>query len=568
MSIEPADQKEREEEPGRRVDRHGGHGAGYAILVALGIFLSRVAGLIRQRVFAHYFGKSMAAGIFQAGLRIPNFLQNLFGEGVLSAAFIPVYSRLLAEGDEETAGRVAGAVAALLALIISVIVLIAVLTTPWIVNLIVPGFEGVARDLTIRVVRILFPGVGLLVLSAWCLGVLNSHRKFFLSYVAPVLWNAAMITTMIALGGALRQADLAVALAWGTVVGSGLQFGVQLPFVFRYAPKLHFRLDTLLRPVRTVIRNTGPVILSRGVVQISAYVDQVIASYLQNGPGAVAILGYAQTLYLLPISLFGMSVAAAELPQMSSAVGTPEEVAEALRRRLSAGVRQIAFFVIPTVVGFLLVGRALVAALYQTGHFGGADSVYVWYVLAGSTIGLLAVTRGRLYNSAFYALHDTKTPLWFAMIRVTLTALLGFLFAFPLRPVVAWVIVTLLHLPAPRAVDAAMVFGTAGLTASAGMSGWLEYLLLRRAMQRRIGRVTVALKYHLKLWGSALIAGAASLAAYVTVMPRLSAVLPSNLAPVAAGAAVLAVFAVIYLPGTWLLGVEESSRLVKRLRRG
>jgi len=136
--------------------------------------------------------------VFKAAFRIPNFLQNMFGEGVLSASFIPVYASLLARGDKEEARKTAGAVAALLTLSTSILVLLGVLTAPWLIDAIAPGFQGQKRELTILLVRILFPGAGLLVASAWCLGVLNSHRKFFLSYTAPVLWNAAMIAGMIA----------------------------------------------------------------------------------------------------------------------------------------------------------------------------------------------------------------------------------------------------------------------------------------------------------------------------------------------------------------------------------
>lgn len=549
------------------MEGHRRRSSGFASLVAAGILLSRIAGLIRERAFAHYFGgTSMAAGVFRAGLRIPNFLQNLFGEGVLSASFIPVYARLLAQGEEELAGRVAGAIASILAVFVSIFVLLGVILTPLTVDLIVPGFRGEARQLTIQVVRILFPGVGVLVLSAWCLGILNSHRKFFLSYVAPVLWNAAMIATMVALGTRLSQVSLAVALAWGTVAGCFLQLAVQLPFVFRYAKGIRFAIKTSLPPVRTVIRTTGPAVLGRGVVQISAYVDQLIASYLQNGAGAVSVLGYAQTVYLLPISLFGMSVAAAELPQMSSAIGTQEEIMANLRRRLTAGVRQVAFFIIPTVVGFLLIGHMLVGALYQTGHFGRADSTYVAYVLAGSTIGMLAVTRGRIYNSAFYALHDTTTPLRFAAVRVALTAGLGYLFAFPLRPFVAWVISGLLQLPAPRPEDTALVFGAAGLTSSAGIAGWVEYLLLRATMEKRIGRVRIEPAFYLKLWGPALAAGIVSLAGIRFALPAFHgiAAVRASLQPVIDGLGALAVFGVIYLSGTLLLGIEEARRLLRR----
>ncbi len=542
--------------------------SGYAVLVAAGILLSRIAGLVRERVFAHYFGgTSMAAGVFRAGLRIPNFLQNLFGEGVLSASFIPVYARLISQGDEELAGRVAGSIASILALTISTAVLLGVTLTPWIVDLIVPGFTGEARDLTVQIVRILFPGIGILVLSAWCLGVLNSHRKFFLSYVAPVLWNAAMIATLVAFGSRLSQVSLAVALAWGTVAGSLLQLGVQAPFVFRYSKRIRFGLETSLPAVKTVIRTTGPAVLSRGVVQISAYIDQLIASFLRNGTGAVSVLGYAQTIYLLPVSLFGMSVAAAELPQMSSAVGTQEDIAASLRRRLTAGIRQVAFFIIPTVAGFLLLGRTLVAALYQSGRFGGADSRYVWYVLSGATIGLVAVTRGRVYNSAFYALHDTVTPLRFAAVRVALTAGLGYLFAFPLQPFIAWVVVVLLRLPAPGTEDTALVFGAMGLTSSAGISGWVEYLFLRASMQKRIGMVRVEPAYYARLWGSAIASGIVSALALRLALPLLhrAVTLDPSLQPVLDGGIALSLFCALYLGLTAILRVEEAARLFRRL---
>src|SRR5438552_12167227 len=530
--------------------------AGFAVLVASGILLSRIAGLVRERVFAHYLGNSDAAGAFKAALRIPNFLQNLFGEGVLSASFIPVYARLLAEKDEALAGRVAGIVASLLALAVSVIVLVGVLATPATIGLVAPGFQGDVRELTVRVVRILFPGVGLLVLSAWCLGVLNSHHKFFLSYAAPVFWNVAMIATLVALGGRLGQYPLAIALAWGTVVGSALQLGVQLPFVVRFAPGIRLALDTSLGPVREIFRNLGPVVVSRGVVQTSAYIDGMIASFL--GANAVSSLGYAQTIYLLPIGLFGMSVAAAELPQMSRAVGTPDEVFADLRARLDRGLRQIAFFVIPSVVAFLALGRRLVAALYQTGRFGPDDTRYVWYILVGSTVGLLAATQGRLYSSAFYALRDTRTPLRFALVRVALTAVLGLLFAFPLRPAMVTGM-EMLGVPLPRIAGGTLGLGAVGLTASAGMAGWVEFLLLRSALGSKIGRVELPLGFQLRLWASALVAAVAALG-----VGHLYTRLVLGRGPlahaVAVAAVVASVYGIAYFAGALALGVPEARR--------
>lgn len=512
----------------------------HAFLVGAGIFLSRIAGLIRDRVFAHYFGNSDAADAFKAALRIPNFLQNLFGEGVLSASFIPVYANLLARDDEEEARRVAGAVAGLLALTTSILVLIGVLATPFLIDAIAPGFSGEKRELTIRLVRILFPGVGLLVISAWCLGVLNSHRRFFLSYTAPVIWNAAMIATMWEYGNRYAQYPLAEIVAWGSVVGSALQVGVQLPVVLRLLHGLRLSLGYHAENVRTVVRNFIPVFFSRGVVQISAYVDALLASLLPTG--AVAALAYAQTLYLLPVSLFGMSVSAAELPAMSGAVGAESEVAEALRGRLNSGLRQIAFFVLPSVVAFLALGDVIVAAIYRTGRFTQTDVIYVWGILAGATIGLLASTLGRLYASTYYALRDTRTPLRFAIVRVILTTILGYLCAIPLPPMLG--------------IEAR--WGVAGLTISAGISSWVEFTLLRRALNRRIGATGLPTEFLAKLWLAALLAAAGGWA----VRHFFAGHSPIMLAVLA-----LAPYGVIYFAATFMLGLAEARALFGRLIR-
>jgi putative peptidoglycan lipid II flippase len=527
----------------------------FAFLVGAGILLSRIVGLVRQRVFAHYFGTSAAADAFNAAFRIPNFLQNIFGEGALSASFIPVYAGLLAREQEEEADRVAGASLTLLALTTSLIVLIGVLTTPYLIDAIAPGFQGETRALTIRLVKILFPGAGLLVLSAWCLGVLNSHRRFFLSYTAPVIWNFAIIGALIWFGGRGSriastsvnefQFGLAEWVAWGSVVGSALQFIIQLPVVLRLIRRLRPVLEVKSKNVRTVIRNFFPVFFSRGVVQISAFVDALLASLL--GTGAVAALTFAQSLYTLPVSLFGMSVSAAELPAMSSAVGSDEEIKTQLRSRLDSGLRQIAFFIVPSALGFLALGDVMVAALYQTGRFTRADSIYVWAILAGSAVGLLASTLGRLYASTYYALHDTRTPLRYAVIRVVLTVVLGYLFALPL----------------PRLLGIELRWGAAGLTASAGIAGWIEFALLRRSLNRRIGRTGLSVPFVTKLWLAALTAAAIGWGIKLLVGVNH---------PIWTAIAVLGPYGVSYFLLTSIFGLPESSRIVGRftkiLRRG
>ncbi len=512
----------------------------HAFLVAAGIFLSRIAGMIREAVFAHYFGNSDAADAFKAAFRIPNFLQNLFGEGVLSASFIPVYAALLAQDDEEEAGRVAGAIAALLALSVSVIVLIGVLATPYLIDAIAPGFHGEKRQLTIKLVRILFPGAGLLAFSAWCLGILNSHRRFLLSYTAPVVWNAAMIATLWGFGRRYPQYPLAGILAWGSVIGSALQVGVQLPVVVRLLRGLRLSLSYHAQNVKIVVRNFFPVFVGRGVVQLSAYVDALLASLLPTG--AVAALSYAQILYLLPVSLFGMSVSAAELPAMSGTIGEEKEVAEALRRRLNSGLRQIAFFVVPSIAAFLVLGDVIVAAIYQSGRFKHADVIYVWGILAGATVGLLASTLGRLYSSTYYALRDTRTPLRFAVVRVILTTILGYLCAIPL----------------PLAMGIGARWGVAGLTISAGISSWVEFTLLRRTLNRRIGSTGLPRDYVAKLWIAALLAAAGGWAVHHYF---------GHHRPILLAVIVLGPYGVIYFAATLALGLPEARSLFGRTIR-
>ena len=520
-------------------------GRGGAALVALGILCSRLAGFVRQRVFAHYFGQqSAAADAFNAAFRIPNLLQNLFGEGALSGSFIPVYAASVARGETRHAVHVAGAVAALLGLVTSILVLLGLLAAPLLVGLIAPGFTGETRDLTIVLVRILFPGAGLLVLSAWCLGILNSHHRFLLSYAAPVMWNVAMIAALLAFGAGTPLPELAVYLAWGSVIGSALQFVVQVPAVLKLVPGLRLTFRAASPDVQAVMRNFGPVAMSRGVVQISAFVDTLIASKVAQG--AVSALANAQLIYTLPVSLFGMSVSAAQLPAMSgdaareSSPGTV--AATALRDRLDSGLRQIAFFVIPSSMAFVALGDVIAAGLFQTGRFTHDDALYVWAILAGSATGLLASTLGRLYASSCYALRDPRTPLRFAAVRLSLSIVLGYIAALVL----------------PRALAVDPKWGTAGLTVASGIAGWVEFLLLRAAVRRRVGSLGVPLPMLTRLWLSAAVSAAAAWSVKLALGPGH---------PLLVAAVVLPTYAIAYLGITYVLGIGDVRGLMRRTLR-
>lgn len=458
---------------------------------------------------------------------------------MLSAAFVTVYSKLRALNKDDEADHLAAAIFGILALVCSVTSLLGVLFTPLLIDVIAPGFHGERRQLTIEIVRILFPGVGVLVMSAWCLGVLNSHRRFLLSYLSPVVVNAAVVLALILFGHHAPE-RLVLEIAWSFVIGYALQFLVQLPRVLRVVPGFRPALEWRSEHVQTVIRNFGPVFLSRGVVQISGYIDQMIASKLPLG--SVAILGYAQAISILPFSLFSMSISAAELPALSSAVGNQEEVAAFLRQRLSGGLRRIAFFIIPSAVGFLVLGDVIGAALYQAGRFSRADSIYLWSVLAGSSVGLLATSLGRLYSSAFYALLDTRTPLRFAVVRVVLTTALGLTFALLLPP---WL-----------GIDSK--WGAAGLTSSAGIAGWIEFALLRRALYHRIGDTGLPATFTIKLWAVAFLGAGIG----YFIKGQLDPAHPIMLAVV-----VLPVYGIIYFGGAMLLGIPEAKSALAPITR-
>lgn len=513
-----------------------------ALAVAAGILLSRVSGLLRERVLAHYLGNSEAAGAFKAALRIPNLLQNLFGEGVLSASFVPVYSRLRAEGRTGEADQLARAVFTALLFSVSLVVALGMTAAPWLIDVIAPGFEGAVRKLTIDLVVIVFPGVGLLVLSAWCLGVLNSHRRFLLSYAAPVLWNAAQIAALAWVGSRLLAGEdagvrLSHAVAWGTVAGSSLQFLVQLGPTLRLLERHNLSFE-LSAPVRQTLSSFVPVLTTRGVVQLSAYIDQILASLI--GPTAVAAIAYAQQLYLLPVSLFGMAVSAAALPELASVQGEREEVAASLRARLGADRLRIAYFVIPSAVAFLSVGDALIALLFQTGRFGSDDTRFVWIILCGSSFGLFPATQSRLLSSALYAISQPTAPFRVALYRVLLGGGLGYLVAGPLQRHYHW----------PPSIAAA------GLSAAAAAAAWLELGLLSRALHAHVGPVPKERGTEARIVLSAVVAGASAFTLHRT--------LPWP-APWLDGGVTAGVFGVVYLLLTLALGVPHARAIWRRL---
>ena len=534
------------------------------LLVALGIGASRLAGLGRETVASRLLGNTAAGDAFAVAMRIPNMLQNLLGEGVLSASFVPVYSRLLdeadyQEGDRTDPGRVAGAVAAALMAIVGLAVALIVTLSRPITFVLAPGLEGERFELAVSLVRITALGTGFAVLSAWCLGVLNSHRRFFVSYAAPVLWNAVQVGALVAAWILAFDLDgVARALAWGVAGGGLAQLLVQLPLTIRLARGLRLRWTRGHTGLREIRRRFGPAVLGRGVVQVSAYVDLMLASLLATG--AVAALYRAQILYMLPVSLFAMSVAAAELPEMSRLADDPAAVAA----RSRAAISRVAFWMLLAAAVYAAAGDLIVGLLFEGGVFESADTVLVWFVIAAYALGLPATGVSRVLQNACYAQGDTAGPARIAAIRVAVSAAVGIVVMFPLDRIVvgpdgllgaadgfglAWALPA-----AERALDDVVRLGAVGLALGSAVAAWTEITLLSRRLGLA-GAVRSAL-------GTLATAGAVSFAATAALKLLVDGWPVILSAPLVATAAVGAYTVVAYRSG-----VVEAHLLLQPLRR-
>ena len=490
--------------------------------VAAGIFLSRIFGILRARAVLYFFGISAQYDVFATALRMPNFLQNLLGEGTLSAAFIPIYSKMLAEGRAKEAGRFAGAIFGLLLAVVSGLVLLGIVFADQLVTILTPGFVNdaaeVARgeltvnrfDLTVYALRIVFPMAGIFVLSAWALGILNSHRRFFLSYFAPVLWNVSIIVVLFSASAFLVDHPdafdlelfdtptnkLLFAAFLGALLGGLLQFLIQIPLVFHLLTGFRFSISQKIEGVREAVHAFFPVVAGRGVAQLSGYLDMVLASLLAAGaPGA---LRAAFTIYMLPVSLFGGSVAASELPELS-AINTGN--LKPFLARLDRSLRQILFFTAPTLIGYLCFGFLVVGGLFRSGNFGLNGNWLVYLLVCGYSLGLLATTMSRLLQNTFYALRDTKTPAKIAVIRVIVSTIVAvplmfFLDRFPLAGTVGI---------APQ--EQPLFLGTLGLCFGASVGAWVELWRLKMVLENRINDFTLPWKGLMRMMGTSVVAG-------------------------------------------------------------
>ena len=509
-------------------------GGRQAAHVAAGIMVTRVLGYVRQRAIAYYIGNGWAADALTVAQRVSNFIRNLLSEGTLSASSIPVYAALNARGDKSAARALAGAILGLLLLVTGVCALIGIAFAPALTAVFGAGLAGDARALAVSLMRLLFPMSGLLVISAWCLGVLNTHGRFFLPYAAPAVWNIAGIAALVAAGTwavspgmptAAVLTRLSLALAWGTVVGSVLQVGVQLPACWGVLQGIPVRWTSAAEGVRDVVVAWLPVVLGAGVAQISGAIDTLLGTLA--GEGGASSLQYAQLLQVLPISLFGTSVAAVSLPDLSrDAQGsTPNEQ---LRARIAVGFRRIVFFILPSSLAFVTLAPVIVRPLFQTGRFGAADTDLVGGVVAAYGVGLLGQACVKLFQSGFYAMRDTKTPVKIASVSLVLSTALAYLLM--------------------------RRFGPAGIALGSSLGATVNVVFHLRDLDARVGAILGGTEWR-AFAVSLFVSGAAAAAGLGAA--RLGAAAGA----LAAALLALIIFGTVYLGGTIALRHPDARRL-------
>ena len=544
-----------------------------AVFVAAGIFASRILGLVREKFVLYYFGVGPHLDVYQLMMKGANLLNNLLGEGTLSASFIPIYSRMLEEGRERDAGRFAGAVLGLLVAIAAAVTITGVLLAKWAVIAIGGwGFLGDAAEvaagtlsvdrylLAVDLFKFALPMAAFLMLSAWALGVLNSHRRFFLPYVAPTIMNLTIVGALVWMAmrefaepfgiGSLEVTPtpalnrLLTAAVVGSLVGGVLQFGVQLPLVFKLTKGLRVSVSTKVEGVREAVRAFGPVVAGRGVAQVSSYVDTFLATLATAG--TLGAIRPALVLYMLPISLFGMSVAASELPELSRI--SQDRLREFLSR-VDRSVRQVLYLVVPTIVGYLGFGLLIVLVLFGGGSFNQEDAWLVYLILAGYTLGLGATAISRLLQNSFYALGDTKTPAKIAVARVLTSGVVGASLMFWLDGT------TVSEAVGVASEGSPLTLAAVGLALGSAAGAWVELAALQVALRRQTDDFSLP---------GARVAQMLGLAGLAAIPAALLRVFLPDLSVYPLAAIVLGVYGLSYLGLGHVLGFQEGEAWIGR----
>ncbi len=441
-------------------------------IISLAVMASRVLGLVRDQVFAALFGAGLQYDAFLTAFRIPNLLRDLFAEGALSAAFVTTFSQTLQSKGKEAAIRLSNRVATLIMISISVIAVLAWLYAPAIVRLLAPGFFDIPgkAELTISLTRIMIPFLLLIALAAQAMGMLNTFNVFGLPALASAFFNVGSILGGLLLGfsfGPMIGLTPIAGMAYGTLVGGCLQLAVQWPSLWhrgvRYRPDFN-----LSDPgVRQILRLMGPAIIGTAAVQINVFVNTNFASAIidpatgtvLNGP--VSWLSFAFRFMQFPIGVFGVAIATATLPSLSRSTANPNY--DEFRQTLTHSLALVFLLCIPSAIGLAVMGRPIVALVFEHGKFTSFDTVQTANALAAYAIGLAGYAAVKVLSPAFYALNDARTPMLISLGSIA----------------VNYVMNTLLVGP----------FGHVGLAFSTSTVALVNFLLLALLMRRRLQRL-------------------------------------------------------------------------------
>jgi putative peptidoglycan lipid II flippase len=426
-------------------------------IVSSATFLSRVLGLVREQMFAYLFGAGLSMDAFVAAFRIPHLLRDLFAEGALATAFVPVFTDHLANKGKKEAFYLGNLVINTLLVVLSFVILLGIIFAPFLVNLIAPGFGDVPGkiELTTQLTRILFPFLALISLAAVVMGMLNSFGHFATPALAPTMFNIGIIIAGFVFCPFFDPPILGIAL--GALLGGLGQLGIQIPRVrkegFRYKPVLNFRDPGL----RRILLLMTPAVFGIASTQINIFVATHLASLLPQG--SVSYLSYAYRLMYFPLGVFGVAVATVTLPMVSTHAA--QNKIDQVLSTYSSSLKLVFFLVIPCTVFLIVASELIISLLFQHGKFQYLDTLATSKALILYSLGILGFAVIRVTAPVFYALKDTKTPVIISAISVALNIILNLILMRPL--------------------------GYMGLALATSIAGWVNMLLLLLKLNKRIG---------------------------------------------------------------------------------
>jgi putative peptidoglycan lipid II flippase len=394
-------------------------------IVSIAVLTSRITGLVREMVMAALFGAGKAYDAFTIGFRIPNLTRDLFAEGALSSAFVPVFTEYLSKRSKQEAAALANLVATALIVIVGTFCALGVIFAPQLVELVAPGVANVPGkfEMAVTMTRIMFPFLLLVALAAQAMGILNACNQFGVPATASTFFNIGSLVVGLSLGyllGPRFGIEPIYGMAWGVVFGGALQLFWQVPSLrrsgFHFHPKLDWKDPGLMR----ILRLMGPAILGNAAVQVNVMVNTNFASQIHDpvrGPdGPVSWLGYAFRFMQLPIGIFGVAISSATLPAISRSVAHGDM--DEFRRTLSRSVAMVFLLTIPSAVGLMVLREPIIGAIYQIGKFKQYDTEQTGLALACYAIGLAGYAAIKVVNPAFYALDDARTPMIVSLVSI------------------------------------------------------------------------------------------------------------------------------------------------------